>query len=193
MLCVGTRQEGIGESSGHPYYQIVGHPPGLLPHSRWPAAKSLQSHRPISRHYYRFRLSTSTCMGISFGTLGSFLVEGAKGSSLDVSIANNTQLTRICRNNGPSIHTFVLDCNIISLMHSVTLRLSGELDRTRVTVPYLRKPGSAMNARGSVHGHQKETVQSDSNREASGNTSGKTRERTILTQPLQRDTHSNPS
>ena len=132
-------------------------------------------------------------MGISFGTLGSFLVEGAKGSSLDVSIANNTQLTRICRNNGPSIHTFALDCNIISLMHNVTLRLSGELDRTRVTVPYLREPGSAMNARGSVHGHQKEAVQTDSNREASGNTSGKTRERTILTRPLQRDTHFNPS
>lgn len=38
------------------------------------------------------RLFTSTSMGVSAGTLGSFLVEGAKGSFPNVSLADNAQL-----------------------------------------------------------------------------------------------------
>lgn len=40
---------------------------------------------------------TNTSMGVSAGTLGSFLVEGAKGSFPNVSLANNAQLKRLLK------------------------------------------------------------------------------------------------
>ncbi|KAF9783955.1 hypothetical protein BJ322DRAFT_888048 [Thelephora terrestris] len=40
-------------------------------------------------------LVTSSCMGLPAGTLGGFLVEGAKGSFPNVSLANNTQLKEL--------------------------------------------------------------------------------------------------
>ena len=42
-------------------------------------------------------LFTNTSMGVSAGTLGSFLVEGAKGSFPNVSLANNAQLKQLFR------------------------------------------------------------------------------------------------
>lgn len=43
-------------------------------------------------------LFTNTSMGVSAGTLGSFLVEGAKGSFPNVSLANNPQLKQLLKN-----------------------------------------------------------------------------------------------
>ena len=43
-------------------------------------------------------LSTNTCMGVPVGTLGSFLVEGAKGSFPNVSLANNAQIKLLLKN-----------------------------------------------------------------------------------------------
>ena len=41
---------------------------------------------------------TNTSMGVSAGTLGTFLVEGAKGSFPNVSLANNAQLKQLLKN-----------------------------------------------------------------------------------------------
>ena len=43
-------------------------------------------------------LFTNTSMGVPAGTLGSFLVEGAKGSFPDVSLANNSQIKQSLKN-----------------------------------------------------------------------------------------------
>ena len=43
-------------------------------------------------------LFTNTSMGVSAGTLGSFLVEGAKGSFPNVNLANNAQLKQSLKN-----------------------------------------------------------------------------------------------
>ena len=43
-------------------------------------------------------LFTNTSMGVSAGTLGSFLVEGAKGSFPNVNLANNAQLKQLLKN-----------------------------------------------------------------------------------------------
>lgn len=42
-------------------------------------------------------LFTNTSWGLSAGTLGSFLVEGAKGSFPGVSLANNAQMKELFR------------------------------------------------------------------------------------------------
>lgn len=43
-------------------------------------------------------LFTNTGLGVSVGTLGSFLVEGAKGSFPTLSLADNTQIKRSLQN-----------------------------------------------------------------------------------------------
>lgn len=43
-------------------------------------------------------LFTNTSMGVSAGTLGSFLVESAKGSFPNVSLADNAQLKQLLKN-----------------------------------------------------------------------------------------------
>ena len=43
-------------------------------------------------------LVTNTSMGVTAGSLGSFLVEGAKGSFPGVSLANNAQLKQLLKN-----------------------------------------------------------------------------------------------
>ena len=43
-------------------------------------------------------LVTNSCMGAPAGTLGSFLVEGAKGSFPNVSLANNSQIKQLFEN-----------------------------------------------------------------------------------------------
>jgi len=43
-------------------------------------------------------LATNTSMGVSAGKLGSFLVEGAKGSFPNVSLANNVQIKQLLEN-----------------------------------------------------------------------------------------------
>ena len=42
-------------------------------------------------------LFTNTSMGVSAGNLGSFLVEGAKGSFPNVHLANNSQLKQLLK------------------------------------------------------------------------------------------------
>ena len=42
-------------------------------------------------------LFTNTSMGVSAGTLGSFLVEGAKGSFPNVSLADNAQIKQLLK------------------------------------------------------------------------------------------------
>jgi hypothetical protein len=42
-------------------------------------------------------LFTNTSMGVTAGTLGSFLVEGAKGSFPNVSLANNAQIKELLK------------------------------------------------------------------------------------------------
>ena len=42
-------------------------------------------------------LFTKTSMGVPAGTLGSFLVEGAKGSFPNVSLANNAQIKQLLK------------------------------------------------------------------------------------------------
>ena len=43
-------------------------------------------------------LFTNTSMGVSAGTLGSFLVEGAKGSFPNISLADNAKLKQLLKN-----------------------------------------------------------------------------------------------
>ena len=42
-------------------------------------------------------LFTNTSMGVSAGTLGSFLVEGAKGSFPNIALANNSQIKQLLK------------------------------------------------------------------------------------------------